>query len=151
MNNMEQIITVYPSKGFLNTDFKIKSEQSVDFSIYYNGALFEKGFLTKGSIQTLPRFSEPGEYTILSIFGGEEIRHTIQVEDALRLGSSELKNAYVFDDFKYIVFVMKDRIHFFDPSLNTYVHTENFLSPQQVYWVNSQLLLLSHMCMVYLR
>ena len=138
---MLQNINIYPSKGFLNTDFKIKSEQSADFSIYYNGTLFEKGFLTKGSIQTLPRFRKPGEYTILSILGGEEVRHTIQVEDALRLGSSELKNAYVFDDFKYIVFVMKDRIHFFDLSLNTYVYTENFLSPQQVFCVNSQLLL----------
>ena len=134
-------IIIYPSRGFLNTDYVIKSKRPINFSILHDNKEVEKCSITDDNLQISRRFEKPGEYTLLFSVNGIEERKTIYVEDALRLGSSELKKAYIFDKFHYVVFVMKDRIHFFDPLLNTYVYTENFLCPQQVYCVNSQLLL----------
>ena len=78
---------------------------------------------------------------IESIKSGE--RQTIRVEDAIRLGSSDLKKSYVFDNFPYVVFVMKDRIHLYDPVIGTYVYTENYLSPNNVQAIDETKLLFS--------
>jgi hypothetical protein len=138
---MQQSFIVFPTNGFLNTEFKIKSNTSkpIHYYILFNGSQISEGNLQEHSIETLPQLDTPGEY---SIFTSEDYgRQTIRVEDALRFGSSELKKSYVFDAFPYIIFVMKDRIHMFDPFLGTYVYTENFISPDQIYALNSELLL----------
>lgn len=138
---MGQAFNVYPTRGFLNTEFKIKSNktETIRYYIFNNGALVSEGELKGESTKSLPQFDMPGEYTICDNEGFG--RQTIQVEDAIRLGSSELKKSYVFDVFPYIIFVMRDRIHMYDPDLGTYVFSENFISPDQIYALNSHLLL----------
>lgn len=136
---MRQTFVAYPTKGFLNTDFNVRSKESIRFVVLFNGNKLYEDSTAGGQTKKLPKFSKPGEYVISTIDGKE--RQSIVVEDALRLGNSELKKAYVFDDCPYVIFVMKDRIHFFDPSIESYVYTENFLTPNDIKLISTSKLL----------
>lgn len=127
---MVNSLRVYPKRGFLNTEYKIRSEEEDSYMILFNGQKMFEGEVQSGEIKVLPKLNVAGEYIVISNRTNE--RQKICVENALRLGSSDLKRAYVFDDFPYIIFVMKDRIHFYDPSIETYVYTENYLCPNDI-------------------
>ena len=120
---------IFPTKGFLNTDYKIKSNVSTDIVVYHNGSVYFEFIMNINEIKTLPKFNSPGYYIVESKTDG--LRQTIHVEDAIRLGSSALKKVYSFDDVPYIIIVMKDRIHFYDPIIESYVYSENFLCPDE--------------------
>ena len=124
---------IYPTRGFLNTDFKIKSNIPNTVVVYNNENICFELCLNTNETKTLPRFNSPGCYFVESKVDG--LRQAIRVEDAIRLGTSTLKRAYVFDDFPFIIFVMKDRIHFYDPLIESYVYTENFLCPDKIFQV----------------
>ena len=138
---MENCLKIYPRHGFLNTEYKVRSEKEESFTILFNGQKKFEGVVKAGETKVLPKLNVAGEYIIISNRSNE--RHKICVENALRLGSSDLKRAYVFDDFPYIIFVMKDRIHFYDPSIETYVYTENYLSPNDIQYIADGKLLFS--------
>lgn len=132
-------MTVYPKRGFLNTEFKLRSNEKDNFTIVYQGKTVSNGIIMPGETVILPKFSLSGQYSIISTRTQE--RQEISVEDALRLGSSELKKSYIFDNFPYLIFVMKDRIHIYDPIIGTYVYSENYLSPNDIRAINESELL----------
>ncbi|MCQ2235690.1 MAG: hypothetical protein MJZ18_01695 [Bacteroidales bacterium] len=138
---MEDYLKVYPKHGFLNTEYKIRSEKEDSFTILFNGQEMFEGVVGAGETKVLPKLNAAGEYIVIGNQSKE--RHKICVENALRFGSSDLKRAYVFDDFPYLIFVMKDRIHFFDPSIETYVYTENYLCPNDIKHITDGKLLFS--------
>lgn len=138
---MENCLKVYPKHGFLNTEYKIRSDKEDSFTILFNGQKMFEGVVKAGETKVLPKLSAAGEYIVISNQSNE--RQKICVEDALRFGSSDLKHAYVFDDYPYIIFVMKDRIHFYDPLIETYVYTENYLCPNEIMHISGGKLLFS--------
>lgn len=138
---MENCLKIYPQHGFLNTEYKVRSEKEESFTILFNGQKMFEGVVKAGETKVLPKLNVAGEYIVISNISNE--RQKICVENALRLGSSDLKRAYVFDDFPYIIFVMKDRIHFYDPTIETYVYTENYLSPNDIQYIADGKLLFS--------
>ena len=138
---MENCLKIYPRHGFLNTEYKVRSEKEESFTILFNGQKMFEGVVKAGETKVLPKLNVAGEYIVISNISNE--RQKICVENALRLGSSDLKLAYVFDDFPYIIFVMKDRIHFYDPAIETYVYTENYLSPNDIQYIADGKLLFS--------
>ena len=138
---MENCLKIYPRHGFLNTEYKVRSEKEESFTILFNGHKMFEGVVKAGETKVLPKLNVAGEYIVISNRTNE--RQKICVENALRLGSSNLKRAYVFDDFPYIIFVMKDRFHFYDPSIETYVYTENYLSPNNIQYITDGKLLFS--------
>lgn len=138
---MENCLKIYPRQGFLNTEYNVRSEKEESFTILFNGQKMFEGVVKAGETKVLPKLNVAGEYIVISNRTNE--RQKICVENALRLGSSDLKRAYVFDDFPYIIFVMKDRIHFYDPSIETYVYTENYLSPNDIQYIANGKLLFS--------
>ena len=138
---MGNCLKIYPRHGFLNTEYKVRSEKEESFTILFNGHKTFEGVVKAGETKVLPKLNVAGEYIVISNRTNE--RQKICVENALRLGSSDLKRAYVFDDFPYIIFVMKDRIHFYDPSIETYVYTENYLSPNDIQHIGDGKLLFS--------
>lgn len=138
---MENYLKIYPRRGFLNTEFKVRSVKEDSFTILFNGQKMFEGVVKAGETKVLPKLNVAGEYIVISNRSNE--RQKICVENALRLGSSDLKHAYVFDDFPYIIFVMKDRIHFYDPTIETYVYTENYLSPNDIQYITNGKLLFS--------
>ncbi len=138
---MEICLKVYPKHGFLNTEYKVRSEKEESFTILFNEQKIYEGVVRIGEIKVLPKLNVAGEYFVLSKRTNE--RHKICVENALRFGCSDLKSAYVFDDLPYIIFVMKDRIHFYDPSIETYVYTENYLCPNDIKHIANGKLLFS--------
>ena len=138
---MENCLKIYPRHGFLNTEYKVRSEKQESFTILFNGQKIFEGVVKAGETKVLPKLNVAGEYFVISNRTNE--RQKICVENALRLGSSDLKRAYVFDDFPYIIFVMKDRIHFYDPTIETYVYTENYLSPNDIQYIADGKLLFS--------
>lgn len=138
---MENCLKIYPRHGFLNSEYKIRSEKEDSFTILFNGQKMFEGVIKAGESKVLPKLKVAGEYIVISNRSNE--RQKICVENALRLGSSDLKRAYVFDDFPYIIFVMKDRIHIYDPSIETYVYTENYLSPNDIKYIGNGKLLFS--------
>ncbi len=134
-------LVIYPKRGFLNTSFKVKSQIEDDYKVIFKGTTISEGKIKAGTTVSLPKFCDAGYYTIE--FSKAKERQQICVENAIRLGSSNLKKSYVFDNFPYIVFVMKDRIHLYDPIVNTYIYTENYLSPNNIQAINDTKLLFS--------
>lgn len=138
---MENNLMVYPKHGFLNTEYKVRSEKEESFMVFFNEQKLFEGVVHPGETKVLPKLNVAGEYVVISNTTNE--RQKICVEDALRLGSSDLKQAYIFDDFPYIIFVMKDRIHIYDPSIETYIYTENYLCPNDINHIANGKLLFS--------
>lgn len=138
---MQQDFIVYPTKGFLNTEFNIKSNKSSNYYIYYDGKLLSALYINKGETKKLKKLVVPGQYSISTSEDEPSSKIKVNVEDAIRVGSSTLKKAFAFDNFPYLVFVMQDRLHIYDPSTSNFLYTENFLSPDSIYCVNSQKLL----------
>ena len=132
-------LRIYPKRGFLNTEYHISSKQKEAFIVLFKDKQIYEGTTMPGETVILPKLKEAGDYTVVNSRTQE--RQKICVEDALRLGSSDLKKSYVFDDFPYIIFVMKDRIHFYDPIIGTYVFSENYLCPNDIHLIHDSKLL----------
>lgn len=138
---MQQDFIVYPTKGFLNTEFNIKSNKSSNYYIYYDEELFATLYVSEGETKKLKKFVAPGQYIISASEDNTSSEIKVNVEDAIRVGSSTLKKAYTFDIFPYLVFVMQDRLHIYDPSSSNFLYTENLLSPDSIYCMNNKKLL----------
>lgn len=132
-------LIVYPKRGFLNSEYKIYAIDKDSFVILFNGQKIFDGTIEQGETKVLPKFHRPGEYVILSDNACQ--KQMVYVEDALRLGTSSIKDIYIFDNFPYVIFAMMDRIHFYDPSIESFVFTENFLSPNVIGCISEKKLL----------
>ena len=97
---MNNCLIVYPKRGFLNTEYKVRSNEKEIFNVQFHGQKIYEGTIQAGETKVLPKLSIAGEYIVVCNRTNE--RQTIRVEDALRLGSSDMKEAYIFDEFPYI-------------------------------------------------
>lgn len=89
--DMENCLKIYPRHGFLNTEYKVRSEKEESFTILFNGHKMFEGVVKAGETKVLPKLNVAGEYIVISNRTNE--RQKICVENALRLGSSDLKRA----------------------------------------------------------
>lgn len=137
------MIEIHPSKGYLNTKFRIFTDLIPgEFIQVYklednkrtrkeSSLMFESP--NKSCIEH--QFAEPGTYEIE--YGQQTV--LVNVEDAVKLGGSIYKDSYVFSDLQLIIVVMKDRMYFHD-NKNDMEYME-FLSPDNVRQISDKCLL----------
>ena len=124
---------ITPHKGYLNTIFKIRmlSAEAMTFNI--DGKPID--VLT-------PICLNAGEHIIKCSCNGKSYFDRVYVEDAIRLGGSNVVSGYCFDNSPWGVVVMKDRTYFFNTATKEH-YVENGVSPLEVQLIKENLFLLS--------
>jgi hypothetical protein len=114
----------------------LTTKDDIKIEIFYKGNRVKEILTSHESPLLIYRLGEqPGIYTAKCEFQGEVYEQEISVKDAFRLGSSEFKKAFVFDDSEYSFFLMKDRLLLYDEVKNILL-TENHYSPTEIYQVD---------------
>lgn len=133
---MNRPFNIFPSVGYKNSQFQILSKKdNIKIKIFHKGELEKEILTSKTSIEIIQKLGNPGVYTAKCNYQGEIFEQEINVRDAFRLGSSEFKKAFVFDDSEYSFFLMKDRLLLYD-EVNDILLTENHYSPTEIYQVD---------------
>lgn len=126
--------SIFPHKGYLNTDFQIKVFGDNPHTFYYDDNI---------PIENSDSFRLPaGIHRIISDTPGEECDE-VEVEDAIRLGGSKVEAGYCFDNSPWVVAVMKDRTYFLNSNTGTQ-YVENGISPLKITVLKNDLLLFEY-------
>ena len=138
---MKYPFKIFPSIGYLNTDFQIVPYETIELKVYRNNELIHELLPQKDEIVLLTQLDKPGEYTIVCNYENQNYSQKIEVKDAYRIGDSSLKKVYVFDGIAYSFFVMKDRMYIYD-EIRKLKLMENHISPSEIKKINDDYLLL---------
>ncbi|RZK25333.1 MAG: hypothetical protein EOO43_05780, partial [Flavobacterium sp.] len=129
---MDRPFKIFPSIGYKNSQFQIISKVDNLELIFILNDKIEKVVIANSDFPTiLNKIDTPGSYQITCVFEGEAYEQILEVKDAIRLGTSEFKSAFVFDDCDFSVLLMNDRMLIYDEINNT-VLTENYISPTNI-------------------
>ena len=136
---------VFPTNGYKNSQFQIISYiDNLRIEIIHKGVVIKNITINPNKPTLINKFSEAGEYIVKSIEDKSFYKQTINVRESYRLGSSELKKTYVFDDVEYSFFLMKDRLLFYDNN-KRFMFTENDISPSDIKKIDkNNLLFITH-------
>lgn len=133
---MKNPFKIFPSIGYKNSQFQIISTvDNLTVEFYQLDKFIRSVEVNSHSPTLLTSLDGIGKiaakcYTKKTFFEQE-----IEIIDALRLGSSELKKAFVFDNCNFSFFLMKDRLLIFDEA-NNLIHSENHYSPSEIYQID---------------
>jgi len=129
---MKRPFNIFPSIGYKNSQFQIISSiDNLKIELSYQGKL-EKTIFAGSKYPTLiTRLDKSGTYNAKCIFRNESFEKVIIVKDAFRLGSSEFKKAFVFDNSNYSFFLLNDRLLLYDEEKKLLL-TENHYSPSEI-------------------
>ena len=134
MIEVNKPFTVTPHKGYLNTSFRIKVFPSEAIHVFIDG---------KPTDNLSDIHLCAGEHIVSCNYKGQVYTDTVYVEDAIRLGGSQIVSGYCFDNNPWIVIVMKDRSYFFNSKTGEQF-VENGVSPIKVTALNDNLLLFAN-------
>lgn len=133
---IEKPFNIFPSVGYKNSQFQILTpHDNIKIDIFYLGNKIKQISISQRSTFLISKLEETGIYTAKCEFEGEIYEQKIIVKDAFRLGSSEFKKSFVFDDSKYSFFLMKDRLLLYDEEKNALL-TENHYSPTEIFQIH---------------
>lgn len=133
---MQRPFNIFPSVGYKNSQYQILStKDEIKIEIFYKGDCLKEILTSQASTVFIQKLNKSGTYTAKCDYKGEIYEQEINVRDAFRLGSSEFKKAFVFDNSEYSFFLMKDRLQLYDEVKNILL-TENHYSPTEIYQVD---------------
>jgi hypothetical protein len=134
---MKSLFSIFPKIGYKNSQFQIFSKvDNLKVDILHQNIVL-KTVITNSKYPTLVTNVESiGKLVARCKFNGEEHEQAFEIIDAYRLGSSEFKKAFVFDDTDYSFFLMKDRLLLYDEEMKVLL-TENHYSPSEIYKINN--------------
>lgn len=135
---MENCLKIYPRHGFLNTEYKVRSEKEESFTILFNGQKIFEGVVKAGETKVLPKLNVTGEYLVMSNRTNE--RQKIYVEDAYRFGGSKLNYAFLAKYYTTAFIVMLDRLYIYNYESHDF-WMENGLCPDSIEDLNEDLFL----------
>ena len=139
-NAMRIPFKIFPSVGYKNSQFQaVTTIPGITIKIEYQGTQQITLNLSPEQPATLLERSEPGEYRAYTTHNGQLYEQHFQVLDAIRIGSSELKQTYVFDELPYAFFLMRDRMLIHQEATGHVV--EESLSPSAIIQLDATTLL----------
>jgi len=135
---MPNPFNVFPKLGYKNSQFQLISNlDDLQIDFYLNGEL-KKSIIGFSDYPILiNKFDEAGKYVAKSTNQGQKFEQIFEVKNAYRLGSSEFKKAFIFDNSKYSFFLLKDRLLIYDEKKQILL-TENHYSPTEIYQVDEE-------------
>lgn len=133
---------VFPSIGYRNTQFQVVSFlNNLQIQIEYKGQNIAEVNLSNNNTILIRKFEHQGIYTATCIIKGKEFKQKFEIKDAIRLGTSELRMAYTFDNIPFTFFLMMDRMLIYDENKQT-LWEENGISPTDIRQIDENYLLL---------
>ena len=131
---------IFPSIGYKNSQFQaVASMSEITIQIAFPDGQEVTVRPTVDQTLTLTKLTKPGTYRAYATINDQFHEQHFQVLDGIRIGSSELKQVYVFDQVPYAFFVMRDRMHI-QHELTEGVWEENF-SPSAIVQLDANFLL----------
>jgi len=133
---MNKPFQIFPNIGYRNSQFQIVSSvENLIIDIYNQEKLLISIETNLDNPTLLTNIKSTGKLTAKCKHNGEIFQQEIEIKEAIRLGSSEFKKAYVFDDSEYSFFLMKDRLLLYDEQRKQLL-TENHFSPSEIFKIN---------------
>ena len=113
--NEKKPFNIFPRIGYRNSQSQILSNiDNLKIELFHQGKLVKTVFSSSENIVIIHKFDQPGIYIAKCTYQGKNYKQEIEIRDAFRLGSSEFKKAFVFDNSDYSFFLMKDRLLLYD-------------------------------------
>lgn len=139
---MNQVFKIFPSTGYRNTQFQVVGfADNLTIQVEQEGQPKILIDLPQTNKAVIKKFNSPGQYVATCNVNGNEFKQTLDVKDAIRLGTSELKTAFTFDQIPYSIFLMRDRMLIYDESEKV-IREENEISPSDIKQIDESHLLL---------
>lgn len=134
---MKRPFNIFPSIGYKNSQFQILStDDNLTIEIYCKDDILMTIEVNSKYPTLLTHVNATGKLTARCIYNNILFEQEIEIREAFRLGSSEFKKAFVFEDTDYSFFLMKDRLLLYDEKKNLLL-TENHYSPTIIYKINN--------------
>jgi len=133
---MKRPFNIFPSIGYRNSQFQIVSSvDNLKIDIYDQDKVVKSIEANSKNPTLLTSLSATGKLIAKCNFNNTVFQQELEIKEAFRLGSSEFKKAFVFDDTEYSFFLMKDRLLLYDEKKKILL-TENHYSPTEIYKIN---------------
>ncbi len=133
---MKRPFNIFPSIGYRNSQFQIVSSvDNLKIDIYDQDKLIKSIEANSKNPTLLTSLSATGKLIAKCNFNYTVFQQELEIKEAFRLGSSEFKKAFAFDDTEYSFFLMKDRLLLYDEKKKILL-TENHYSPTEIYKIN---------------
>lgn len=129
---MKSPFRIFPSVGYKNTQFQIvASVDDLKIDIYDQNVIVASIEANSKNPTILTKINATGKLIAKCVLNNTVFQQDLEVKEAFRLGSSEFKKAFVFDDTYYSFFLMKDRLLIYDEQKQLLL-TENHYSPTEI-------------------
>ncbi len=133
---MKRPFNIFPSTGYRNSQFQIVSwVDNLKIDIYDQDKVVKTIEANSKNPTLLTSLGATGKLIAKCKFNNTVFQQELEIKEAFRLGSSEFKKAFVFDDTEYSFFLMKDRLLLYDEKKKILL-TENHYSPTEIYKIN---------------
>jgi len=133
---MKRPFNIFPSIGYRNSQFQIVSSvDNLKIDIYDQDKVVKTIEANFNHPTLLTSLNATGKLIAKCKFDNVIFQQELEIKEAFRLGSSEFKKAFVFDDTDYSFFLMKDRLLLYDEKRRI-LFTENHYSPTEIYKIN---------------
>lgn len=136
--NMKMPFRIFPTIGYRNDQFQIiSSADDLVIDLFYQGKVVKSFSCNSNYPVLITSFDSPGIFTAVCKYNNELFQQEIEVKEAYRLGSSEFKRAFLFDDIPFSFLLMKDRMLLYDETRKILL-TENNYSPTDIHKINKE-------------
>jgi len=138
---MNRPFNIFPSIGYKNSQFQIISTiNDLEIKVAFEGK--EQNSITVNSDYPtiLSKLEKAGKYKAICYIDDLKYEQIIEIKNAFRIGSSELKSLFIYDEIEFSIFLMNDRLLIYDEN-RALLLTENDLSPTDIKKVNQSNLL----------
>lgn len=129
---------IFPSIGYKNSQFQLKSNiDDIIVEIQFNDKIVHQIKSDTTISQLILNLNQSGTYTARCFHQNSYYEQKIEVKDSIRLGASEFKKAFVFDNCEFSFFSMKDRLLIYDEKLKE-LYTENAFNPSSIQHIEKE-------------
>lgn len=128
-----KIFDIYPHRGYLNTDFNFES--NVDQDIIIKDIVNNTSFSLKNNECKTVKLTK-GQHKFICEINNVIHEETVYIEDAIKLGGSTNKDAFLFDNSPWVLMTMKDRVYFYNRDTKK-EFVEQILSPDNIEFLSS--------------
>jgi len=133
---MKRPFNIFPSIGYRNSQFQIVSSvDNLKIDIYDQDKIVKYIEANSKNPTLLTSLGTTGKLIAKCNFNNTVFQQELEIKEAFRLGSSEFKKSFVFDETEYSFFLMKDRLLLYDEKKKILL-IENHYSPTEIYKIN---------------
>lgn len=133
---MKRPFNIFPNIGYRNSQFQVVSTvDNLKIDIFLGKNLVTTVHTNSKHPALILHIDVVGKLVAKCKYNKEVFHQEIEIEDSFRLGSSEFKKAFVFEDTNYSFLIFKDRLLLYDEEKKVLL-TENHYSPTKIQQVN---------------